>query len=349
MIAPFQCAHCNAPLLVVDAPTLVCRYCGTINQIPEAYREELRLARDLDQATRRAIEEWARLDDMNVPRWWFVCAATIPFLLLTTGLGVFLAAGLLRILSSTVLPSLIGVFVWFPLVPAAVLAAKVGLRNLLVSGAARVGVAFAAIPPASSDEPPNCRQCGAPLAVEAGDILVRCLYCSAESFVRFDVSEMHALQRRVGTAQMSLAQAMEALSKRANLAALETRGRVYIIAGLLVVPLIWSFVRSVQSSYWSLFIALDVWVLGVCALWTMREAFLPPVTIEELDALRAPPKVNSGEVATEEIPAKQSPDGIAGTRGWYEHAFDAVNFVVPLFVALMFVTIEVIVLGVSFH
>jgi len=286
---------------------------------------------------------------MNVPRWWFVCAATIPFLLLTTGLGVFLAAGLLRILSSTVLPSLIGVFVWFPLVPAAVLAAKVGLRNLLVSGASRVGVAFAAIPPASSDEPPNCRQCGAPLAVEAGDILVRCLYCSAESFVRFDVSKMHALQRRVGTAQMSLAQAMEALSKRANLAALETRGRVYIIAGLLVVPLIWSFVRSVQSSYWSLFIALDVWVLGVCALWTMREAFLPPVTIEELDALRAPPKVNSGEVATEEIPAKQSPDGIAGTRGWYEHAFDAVNFVVPLFVALMFVTIEVIVLGVSFH
>jgi DNA-directed RNA polymerase subunit RPC12/RpoP len=349
MIAPFQCAHCNAPLAVVDAPTLVCRYCGTINQIPAAYHEELRLARDLDQATRRAIEEWAHLDDVKVPRWWFVCAATIPFLLLTTGLGVFLAAGLLRILSSTVLPSLIGVFVWFPLVPAAVLAAKVGLKNLLVSGAARVGVAFAAIPPVSSDEPPNCRQCGAPLAVEADDILVRCLYCGAESFVRWDVSEMQALQGRVGTAQMSLAQAMEALSKRAKLAALETRGRLYIIAGLLVVPLIWSFVRSVQSSYWSLLIALDVWVLGICALWTMREAFLPPVTIEELDALRAPPKVNSREVTTEEIPAKQSPDGIAGTRGWYEHAFDGVNFVGPLFVALMFVAVEVIVLGVSFH
>src|SRR5829696_2300721 len=130
-------------------------------------------------------------------------------------------------------------------------------------------------------------------------------------------------------------QAMEALSKRANLSALETRGRVYIIAGLLVVPLIWSFVRSVQSSYWSFFIALDVWVLGVCALWTMREAFLPPVTLEELDALRVPPKVNSREVPTEEILAKQSSDGVAGTRGWYDHAFDAVNFVVPLFVALM--------------
>jgi len=38
---------------------------------------------------------------------------------------------------------------------------------------------------------------------------------------------MHELQRRVGTAQMSLAQAIEVLSKRANLAALETRTRVH--------------------------------------------------------------------------------------------------------------------------
>ncbi|MEN3327637.1 MAG: hypothetical protein V7638_2444 [Acidobacteriota bacterium] len=58
MIAPLQCAHCNAPLLVVDAPTLVCRHCGTINQIPEAYHEELRLARDLDQADVAGTRGW---------------------------------------------------------------------------------------------------------------------------------------------------------------------------------------------------------------------------------------------------------------------------------------------------
>src|SRR5438132_14423838 len=66
MIAPFQCVACNAPLVVVDAPSLTCRYCGAINAVPEAYREELRLARDLDEATRRAISEWARLDHIKV-------------------------------------------------------------------------------------------------------------------------------------------------------------------------------------------------------------------------------------------------------------------------------------------
>ncbi|MFN2531943.1 MAG: hypothetical protein ABR555_11655 [Pyrinomonadaceae bacterium] len=60
-----------------------------------------------------------------------------------------------------------------------------------------------------------------------------------------------------------------------------------------------------------MFIALDVWVLGICALWIMREAFLPPVTIEELDTPRGPPKETSGEVVTEEILTKQRPDGIA--------------------------------------
>ena len=77
---------------------------------------------------------------------------------------------------------------------------------------------------------------------------MRCLYCGAESFVRWDVLDMQVLQRRVGTAQKSLAQAMEALSKRADFAALETHGRVYIIAGLLVVPLIWSFVARCSQA-----------------------------------------------------------------------------------------------------
>jgi hypothetical protein len=184
MIAPLQCVACNAPLVVVDAPSLGCRYCGAINAVQEAYREEFRLARDLDDATRIAIEEWARLDHIKVPHWWFICAASAPFVLLIGGLGVLLAAGLLRLVSGTNLPLLVGVCVWLPLVPAQASAAKVAMRNLLVSGAARVGTAFAAIPPSAPGEPPNCRQCGAPLSVGPDDILVRCLYCEAESIFR---------------------------------------------------------------------------------------------------------------------------------------------------------------------
>ena len=333
MIDPFLCSRCNAALVVVDAPTVVCRYCGALNEVPAAYREELRLSRDLDQTTRRAITEWARLDHIKVPRWWFIGTAGIPFVLIAGGLAILLSLALLRMLSSTNLARLVAIFVWLPLAPAALLASSIGMRNLLVAGAARIGVAFAAIPSASQEGELNCRQCGAPLTVEAGDILVRCLYCEAESIVRLDASQMRSLETNVETAKMSLAQAMAALSKHAELASLETRGRVYVIAGLLVLPLLWSISLAVQSSYWSFFIALDVFVLSVCVFWMMREAFLSPVTVEELEALRVGME-NSEDVKT------RTADG---TRAWYDHAFEPVNFLVPLVVTGMFVAIQAMV------
>ena len=330
MIDPFQCNHCNASLAVVDAPTVVCRYCGAVNEVPVAYREELRLKRELDETTRRAIAEWDRLDRIKVRPWLFVGTVSIPFLLMAGGLAILLILGLLKAVSN--LPRLVAFFVWLPLVPGALLASSVGMRNLLVTGAERIGLAFAAIPSESGEL--NCRQCGAPLTVEAGDILVRCLYCDAESIVRLDASQMRSLKTNAGTAKMSLAQAMAALAKHAELASLETRGRTYVIAGLLVLPLIWSFASAVQSSYWSFLIALDVFVLGLCVFWMMREAFLPPVTVEELDALRALTE------KSENRKAKRA----AGTRGWYDHAFETMNYLVPLVVTLMFVAIEAIVL-----
>ena len=326
MIDPFQCSRCNGALVVVDAPTVACRYCGAVNEVPVAYREELRLSRDLDQTTRHAIAEWERLDRIKVPHWWFVAAVSVPFLLIAAGLAILLMLGVLKTVSSTNLPLLLAIFVWLPLVPVALLASSIGMRNLLVSGAARIGLAFAAIPAESGDL--NCRQCGAPLSVEAGDILVRCLYCGVESIVRLDALQMRSLEENVGTAKMSLAQAMAALSKHAELASFETRGRVYIVAGLLVLPVVWSFASSIQSSYWSFLIALDVFVLSLCVFWMMREAFLPPVTVEELDALRH---------------SQNRPTQRAGTRGWYEHTSEAVNFLVPVVVTLMFVALEVIV------
>jgi hypothetical protein len=321
---------------VVDAPTIVCRYCGATNEVPAAYRDELRLTRDLDQTTRRAIAEWARLDGIALPRWWFIGTASIPFLLIAGGLVILLSLALLKTVSSTNLPWFVAIFVWLPLAPAVLLASSTGMKNLLVSGAARIGVAFAAIPSASESDELNCRLCGAPLTVEAGDILVRCLYCGTESIVRLDASQLQLLETNVGTAKMSLAQAMTALSKHANLALLETRGRVFIIAGLLVFPLLWSFAIAVQSSYWSFFIALDVFVLSLCLFWMMREAFLLPVTIEELDALRA--AIENTEEHHQNPTAPR-----AGTRRWYDHAFEAVNFLVPLVITVMFVAIEALV------
>ena len=331
-LTPLLCVNCNAPLVVVDADSLVCGFCQAINVVPEIYREELRLARDLDSATRKAAEQWLRLAQIKVTRWWLTCAAVAPFVLLTAGLAILLSVALLGRVSGTALPGLLP-YVLLPLIPAQLLAANVAMKNILVSGATSVGVAFAASPPSAPGEPPHCRQCGALLSVQPDDVLVRCIYCETESIVQLDAAAMKTLRRRVASAQTSLAGAMTALTRHARLASIETRGRTYIIAGLLVLPLLWSFVESWNSSYWSLLIALDMFVLALCVFWSVREAFLPPVTTEELETLI--------ESSTRADDRKAPPPG---TRGWYDHSSDRVNFIIPALLTLLFVAIQLIVL-----
>lgn len=335
-LVPLQCVNCNAPLVVIDAPSIVCRFCGATNVIPPVYREQLHLTRDLDSATRKAAEQWLRLEHVKVPRWWLICAAIAPFVLMTGSLIVLVIAASLRMVSGHALPGLL-LCVWLLIIPAQLLAANVAMKNVLVSGATNVTAGFAASPPSTVGAPPNCRQCGAPLAVQPDDVLVRCIYCEAESLVRHDKSAMDTLRTRVASTQASLAQAMSALLKHAKLVGLETRGRTYVIAGLLVLPLIWAFLESWKTSYWSLLIALDVFVLAICVFWNVREAFLPPVTIEELDAL-------VGNSTGQTQSADRDKARIPGTRGWYENASDKVNFIVPLFVTLIFVALQLIVL-----
>ena len=290
-LAPLLCVNCNAPLVVVDAPSLVCPFCEADNVMPPVYREELRLARDLDSATGEAAERWMRLARIKAPRWWLICAAIAPFVLMTGGLTILLVVALLRVVSAPALPGLLP-YVWVTLIPAQLLAANVAMKN----------------------------------------VLVRCVFCGAESIVRLDEPAMATLRTRVASAQSSLAEAMNALTKHAKLATIETRGRTYVIAGLLVLPLIWSFIESWNSSYWGLLIALDVFVLALCVFWSVREAFLPPVTIEELDAL--------WESSSDKRAKARAP----GTRGWYDNASDKVNFLAPAFVTLIFVAIQIVVL-----
>ena len=274
-----------------------------------------------------------RLAHIKVPRWWLICAAIAPFVLMTASLLLLLIFVLFGVVNAHALPGLLR-WGWLLIIPAQLIAANVAMKNVLVSGATNVGAAFAASLPSAPGEPPNCRQCGAPLSVRPDDVVVRCIYCEAESLVLFDEATMATLRTRIASAQSSLAQAMSALTKHARLAGLETRGRTYIIAGLLVLPVLWSLMDSWNSSYWGLLIALDVFVLAICVFWNIREAFLPPVTIEDLDAL--------AKSSTEGTPSNKP--RIAGTRGWYDNANDKVNFIVPAFVTLMFVAIQLIIL-----
>jgi hypothetical protein len=211
------------------------------------------------------------------------------------------------------------------------------MKSILVSGAAQVGVALAASPPSDEGAPPNCRQCGAPLSMRPDDILVRCIYCQAESIVSLDQPAMQKLQSRVGMARSSLAQAMAALATRSKIVKIETLGRALVGVGFLIFPLLWSFSESIRTSYWSILIALDVWILGMCVFWYVREAFLPKVTIEELDAIVFSQSDSQGVDSTK---SKQ----VVGTRGWYDHASEKRNYVIPAILALLFLVIEVMVL-----
>ena len=337
MIAPLQCVSCNAALAVIDAPSTICVFCGTNNPIPQQYRDELRLTRELDDATANAAREWARLNQASFSRWWFVCAAFAPFVLMSGGLAAVLIAGLARTVSRGDLPPLSGFGVWLPLIPVQAVTAIVGIKMILVSGAASIGAAFAATPPAAPGVPPSCRLCGAPLTVIEGDLLVRCIYCKAESIVYLDQNSMRDLQLHVGAARSSLAQAMAALAAKARIIRIQIWGRAVIILAFLILPLIWSFSAGMQASYWSVLIALDVWVLALCLFWYVREAFLPPATIEELEHLIDGP--NDPENTNRSTKAIAP----AGTRGWYDHASDKRNFVIPAIVAMMFLGIELLV------
>jgi hypothetical protein len=324
MIAPLQCVSCNSPLPVVDSPSAACAFCGTSNPIPRQYRDELRLTCELDDATRNAAREWSRLNQISFPRWWFVCTAFAPFTLMTSGLAAILIAGLIWKASRSALPLVSGVGIWLPLIPVQALAAIVGIKMILVSGAASVGAAFAAAPPSAPGAPPSCRLCGAPLTVGEDDLVVRCIYCKAESIIYLDLRN---LQVRVDSARLSLAQAMAALTAKARIIRLQIRGRALIIFA------------EMQTSYWSMLITLDVWLLALCLFWYVREVFLPPATIEELEALIDGP----GDSRTEKQLTKAATQ--AGTRGWYDHTSEKRNFVIPGIVALMFLVIELLVLN----
>jgi hypothetical protein len=131
---------------------------------------------------------------------------------------------------------------------------------------------------------------------------------------------------------------MAALAAKTRIITLQIRGRALITVAFVILPLIWSFSVEMQASYWSILITFDVWVLALCLFWYVREVFLPPATIEELEALIDGP----GDPRTEEQPTKAATP--SGTRGWYDHASEKRNFVIPAIVALMFLAIELLVL-----
>jgi hypothetical protein len=335
MIEQLKCASCNASLALADAPSVQCWYCGEVCRVPEELRRLLRLARERTQATTRAAAQWRQLEAVRVPRALYVACSLMPLALFAGGIVAGLAvAWLIPARRAAVAPALAWT-TWLPLIPLTYAAFERGLRAMLASGVDWISATFASLPPANEGGPPRCRLCGAPLTIEPDDIFVRCAYCDAESLVGVSPERIAAFAAARDKAKASASRATELLVRRRRAAGFEVKGRTLLVAGLLVLPLIWSFSRSWQSSVWSLALTADVWVLGICLWWLAREPFLPPVRIDEVYELA---EQFRGRDATSARPVEASSPG--ALRRWDDNASDSVNFLAPLIPTALFAVLQ---------
>ena len=335
MIEQLKCASCNASLPLADAPTVKCWYCGAARTVPDELRRALRVARARTRATALAASLWRKLESVRVPRALYVASSVTPLALFAAGIVCGLAVALIAPSRRALVPRLLAWAVWLPLVPVTYAACAVGLRNLLASGVDWIAATYAAVPPASEGGPPGCRLCGAPLTVEPEDVFVRCAYCDTESLVGVSAERIKAFEAAGARAEGSASRAAELLLRRRRAARFQVTGRTLAVAGLVALPLVWSFSRSWQASAWSLALAADVWFLGICLWWVAREAFMPPVRIDEVYELAEQFRGHEVESAR-----TAEPDPPSSLRRWDDHATERVNFLVPSILTVLFAALQ---------
>jgi hypothetical protein len=335
MIEQLKCTSCNASLPLADAPSVSCWYCGAARSVPDELRRALSVARERTKATARATAQWRSLEAVHVPRALYVACSVTPFVLFAVGIGAALNVAWLVPARRTAVPQALAWAMWVPLIPVTYAAGKIGLRNLLASGTDWISATFASLPSAVEGGPPGCRLCGAPLTVEPEDIFVRCAYCETESLVGVSLERINAFAAAGAQAEVSASRATELLLRWRRAARFQIVGRTLAVSGLVVLPLIWSFSRSWQSSAWSLALAPDVWFLGICLWWFAREAFLPPVRIDEVYEIAE--QFYGRKVA----PARPAEASLPMTlRRWDDNASGSVNFLVPLIPTVLFAALQ---------
>ena len=209
-----RCPSCDAPAAPTNQPSVPCRFCGADIPIPESLRERQRAAAELEgSGTSRARTVRRVLDQPGADRaarlvgagrlfmMWcqpLALIALVVFVVHHTGDAAYAeGARVLRVEPSNdavfvydlalfaFTVTAIFTVVWSGL--SAYLANRRALRLLCEH--------FGAVPPATSNAPATCRECGAPLPDPAGALLVRCVYCSAENVLGIDPRPA-ALRRR---------------------------------------------------------------------------------------------------------------------------------------------------------
>lgn len=248
-----RCTKCDAPLVLADSEQVTCPGCGTVNAVPEAYRElhRARLAdtgarvqaekvlRRLDRPPSMATKLIAQTFDQNM--FVFILLFGIP-----VGIGVLIfAAGILDWLTAhlhyadardlpwgyTAVLIIVAVFV-VAFVPRAF-----GVyANRRVVDRTRLLAALAARPPSVPGAASLCRICGAPLAVEKDAIVAVCSYCRAQNAVHLETNvatQTSAIAQAVGS-EVHTAVHRDAEARRATQQLMHHEIRRYAIRTVLV-------------------------------------------------------------------------------------------------------------------
>lgn len=250
---PLACPSCGGLVPLGEGASARCPFCSADVPVP-AEHVALREAGRALEADRLAARE-RYLEIAVAPRWVqalaraaqgiaIVAIGLLPVFLVFLDLGSSLVAAVLRALAPLFGVDLIDRFGWMPTMAAIGLGFYVTLlvpvalsryadafesaRKLLLS-------AYAARPPSAPSGPSTCRNCGAALDLERGDLVTVCVYCQAHNLVDVSTEKAAAAKGRAVEVRRKIDAAV------ASLASLRAEGRravrsTFKVAATMVIP-----------------------------------------------------------------------------------------------------------------
>ena len=231
-LQPLRCGSCGAPVPLAEAEHVHCPHCGSEVALPPGYLEAMRLHRETAAARRAAEPVWQALAR---PRSGGLSALAMLLVVFLPPLATLLAnlvpyppLSKMAIMAFVTLPAVLpgaGLYIW----TLAVDATAVGLRNQL-----------SAKPPPRGGGSPTCRNCGAPLEVEADAVAASCAYCGTDSLV-VGIGEAE-LAGGLRAAVRTLGEAVRRLRVRRVLLGLGIAGVVAALGGASM--LVWIAARA---------------------------------------------------------------------------------------------------------
>jgi DNA-directed RNA polymerase subunit RPC12/RpoP len=251
-----RCPACGAAVPLGQGDEARCAHCGKAVLLPEAHRALRRAQREDETARLRAQSLFSTLDSppwlltrilaavFDQPMLAFWIFFGVPVGLASIAVGLLVDARFHPPAAATVGVVFVALFA-FAFAPRSIgiyANRRAGGRRVLVAG-------MAAQPPKLPGGPACCRECGAPLDVAPGTIIVRCVYCATDSAVevqtRFLARTQSAARAAVRTVDEAAAIDLRERAETRRQLALELRRYLVVtsVFGGLFATWAWDYAR----------------------------------------------------------------------------------------------------------